>query len=67
MKVKYIQAYVSESVTCNIFDKKNGFMKKIEHQIHKNKFEELFYHYYTTAVSTYVCLVQISPFTNMIS
>ena len=53
MKVKsYIQAYILENVKYNIFDKKNGVVMKIEHQIHKNKFGELFYHYHTTTVST---------------
>ena len=52
MKVKsYIPAYISENVTCNIFVKKNGVLKKIEHQIHKNRFGELFYQFYTTVVS----------------
>ena len=31
---------------------KNGVIKKIEYQIHKNSFGELLYHYYTTTVST---------------
>ena len=53
MKVKsYVQAYISENVTCNIFDKKNEVKKKTEHKTHKSRFGELFYHYYTTTVST---------------
>ena len=53
MKVKsYIQAHISENVICNISDKKSGVIKKTVHQIHKNRFGELFYQYYTTAVST---------------
>ena len=45
-----IQAYISKmsQVTYLI---KNGVIKKIEHQIHQNTPEELFYHY-TTTVST---------------
>ena len=51
MEVKlYTQAYISENVTCNIFDN-NEVIKKIEYQIHKNRFGELFYHYYTTTGS----------------
>ena len=50
-KSQTIQAYISGNVTCNTFDKKNGVIKKIEHQIHKNSFGELLYHYYTTTVS----------------
>ena len=42
-------------------------IKVIEHQIHKSKFGELFYQYFSTTVSTQVCLVQINPFTNIIS
>ena len=36
-------------VTCLI---KNEVIKTIEHQIHNSRFGELFYQYYTTAVST---------------
>ena len=58
MEVKlYTQAYISENVTCNIFDN-NEVIKKIEYQIHKNRVGELFYHYYTTAGSLQVFLAQ---------
>ena len=53
MKVKsYIQPYILENVTCNIFDLENEVIKIIEHQIHKNRFGELLYQYLTATGST---------------
>ena len=50
-QIRHRSLYIKK---CHVyhFRYKNEIIKKIEHQIRRSRCGELFYHYYTTAVST---------------
>ena len=47
MKSNYTYKLTDQKMLHDTFLIKNRVITKIEHQIHKNRFGELFYHYFT--------------------